>query len=207
MDKVASWKFAEDFSLEPASIAQARTRAAELGVESVTPATGALIASYAAATHAEAIVEIGTGAGVSGLWLLHGAPGATLTTIEPEIAHLDAARQAFEEAGVPSRQVRLIAKRANEVIDKLADGGYDVVFIDADADNVLDYVEHAVRLTGDVGVILVTGILNGDRTSNPAARDSATQAFRQLLATVAERADLQPVLVTVGDGVLILTKG
>ncbi len=205
-DKVTSWKFVEDFPVEPQSMTSARARASELGVRCVSPATGALIASYAAATSAEAIVELGTGAGVSGLWLLDGAPSAVLTTIDPEISHQDAARKAFDEAGIASRQVRLIAKRALDVIGKLADNSYDLVLIDADAENVLEYVEHATRLTTARGVIIVLNVLNSDRTSDPTARDAATHAYRALLDSIVSRDDVRASLVSTGDGALVIVK-
>ena len=46
------------------------------------------------------IIEIGTGAGVSGLWLLSGAPDAVLTTIDSEADHQQVARKAFIDAGI-----------------------------------------------------------------------------------------------------------
>lgn len=205
-DKVTSWKFAEDFPIEPTAIAHARAHAHELGVECVTPAVGAVLASYAAAAKAEAIVELGTGAGISGLWMLHGAPSATLTTIDPEIAHHDAARIAFDDAGIPSRQVRLISKRAGDVIDKLADASYDLVFIDADADNVNEYVDHATRITRDNGIIIIANVLHSDRTANPAARDAVTQSYRELLDSIEARDAVHASLITTGDGLLVLVK-
>ena len=58
VDKVTSWKFVEDYTIEPETIRSARRRAAELGVNSITPATGALLAALAAASQADTIFEI-----------------------------------------------------------------------------------------------------------------------------------------------------
>ena len=62
----------------------------------------------AAASAVHSILEIGTGAGVSGLWLLTGAPDAMLTSIDIEYDYQQAARTAFAEAGVPANRMRLI---------------------------------------------------------------------------------------------------
>ena len=64
IDKISSWKYAENFNREPDHISVARNSAEQLGVESVTPATGAGLASIAAMLGAKNIVEVGTGAGV-----------------------------------------------------------------------------------------------------------------------------------------------
>ena len=82
VDKISSWKFAEDFVAEPQVVRDARGRAEEFGVECITPAVGAHLALVASAINAKAIVEAGTGTGVSGLWLLSAAPNAVLATID-----------------------------------------------------------------------------------------------------------------------------
>ena len=63
------------------------------------------------------MVEVGTGAGVSGLWLLRGMrPDGVLTTVDQDPEHQRAARQAFGEAGIPSGRARLIVGNALEVL-------------------------------------------------------------------------------------------
>src|SRR5690606_12809837 len=86
-DKDLSWKYAEEFPVEPPAMQLARQHSLELGIDPISPAAGAQLAVLAAAINATSILEIGTGAGVSGLWLLQGAPAATLTTIDVEIDH------------------------------------------------------------------------------------------------------------------------
>ena len=95
VDKISSWKYTEEFVIESEPIARARMRAEELGVECVTPSVGSHLAVLASATGAKAIVEAGTGTGVSGLWLLAGSPGAILATIDVEPEHQAAAKVAF----------------------------------------------------------------------------------------------------------------
>ncbi|MDP3207812.1 MAG: methyltransferase, partial [Rhodoglobus sp.] len=84
-DKQLSWKFAEEFVVERPDIALARQHSVELGIEPVAASVGSQLAVLAAASAATSIIEIGTGVGVSGLWLLTGAPDAVLTSIDVEL--------------------------------------------------------------------------------------------------------------------------
>ena len=124
---------AEQSITEDAIVAAARERAVDIGAGAVTPAVGALLSVLAKLTGAKAVVEVGTGAGVSGLWLLSGMrDDGVLTTIDVEPEHQRMAKQAFTEAGIGPSRTRLISGRAQEVLTRLADESYDLVFIDAD---------------------------------------------------------------------------
>ena len=76
-------RFAAEATVEPEHITRARAHALELGAAPVSAPVGAQCAVLAAASQALNIVEIGTGAGVSGLWLLHGSPRATRRASPP----------------------------------------------------------------------------------------------------------------------------
>ena len=69
-DHDLNWKYVDDSVAVTESIAKARQQSLELGVEPVSPAVGAQLAVLAAATRAQSIMAVGTGVGVSGLWLL-----------------------------------------------------------------------------------------------------------------------------------------
>ena len=117
---------------EDAIVAAARERAIEAGAGAVSPAAGALLSVLARLSGGKAVVEVGTGAGVSGLWLLSGMrEDGVLTTIDIEPEHQRLAKQAFSEAGIGPGRTRLIGGRAQEVLTRLADASYDLVFIDA----------------------------------------------------------------------------
>lgn len=119
----------------------------EIGAVAVTPAVGALLSLLVKLSGGKAVAEVGTGAGVSGLWLLSGmGDDGVLTTIDIEPEYLRLAKQAFTEAGVGPSRTRLISGRAQEVLTRLADESYDLVFIDADPIDQADYVVEGVRL-------------------------------------------------------------
>jgi predicted O-methyltransferase YrrM len=205
-EKELNWKFAEEFVVEPEAIAEARKQSLEVGIEPVSPATGAQLAVIAAAAGATSIIEIGTGAGVSGLWMLLGAPDAVLTSIDSEVDHQLLARTAFTSAGVPANRARLIAGRALDVLPRMNEASYDIVLIDADASSVIEYVEHGLRLARTGGTVVVAHALWRDKVSNPAQRDDTTTAFRTLLAEIAKSDAVVSALSPVGDGLLQLTK-
>jgi predicted O-methyltransferase YrrM len=204
--KQLEWKFAEELVTERADIAAAREHALELGVEPVSAATGAQLAVIAAASAAANIIEIGTGVGVSGLWLLTGAPGAVLTSIDTESDLQQSAKRAFLAAGVTAGRLRLITGRAGDVLPRMNERSYDIVFVDADPQSVLEYVEHGIRLVRTGGTVLVAHALWRGDVADPANRDDAVVVFRSLLAEVAESKAVISALSPVGDGLLQITK-
>ena len=205
-EKELNWKFAEDFVVERDDIAEARAHSVEIGVEPVSPAMGAQLAVIAAATSARSIIEIGTGVGVSGLWMLLGAPRAVLTSIDAEVDHQQLARAAFASAGIPSNQTRLIAGRALDVLPRMNESSYDIVLVDADPASVIEYVEHGLRLVRPGGTVLVAHALWRGRVSNPSQRDDTVTAYRSLLREISSSTAVISALSPVGDGLLQLTK-
>src|SRR6201986_796383 len=96
---------AEGSISEDAVLLAARERAVDIGAGAVTPAVGALLSLLAKLSGGKAVVEVGSGAGVSGLWLLSGmSDDGVLTTIDNEPEYQRLAKQGFPEAGNrPSR--------------------------------------------------------------------------------------------------------
>ena len=169
--------------------------------------TGATLQFLAAMAGARAIVEIGTGTGASGIWLLRGmAPDGIFTSIDAEGEHQRLARESFVEAGFAAGRFRLIAGRALEVMPRLADGGYDLVFCDAARAEYADYLGEAIRLLRPGGVLAFAHALLSDRVADASARDPETVAMRELGRSVRDDERLLPLLLPVGDGLLLAIK-
>lgn len=200
----ANARYIREAVVEPTAIARARTHALELGVPSVSAGVGAQLAVLAAATSARSIVEIGTGAGVSGLWMLRGAPQAVITSIDNEPEHLAAARRSFSEAGITSTKARFITGRAADVLPRMNEGAYDIVLIDADPENVIEYVEHGLRLARTGGIVAVPRVLAGGKVADPVQRDAVTRAYRSLIQETQESPAVLAAISTVGEGLLQL---
>lgn len=200
----ANARFLRESIVEPSPIARARAHAVELGAAPISAAVGSQIAVLAAATGARSIVEIGTGAGVSGLWLLRGAPQAVLTSIDNEPEHLAAARQAFADARIPPTKARFITGRASDVLPRMNEASYDIVLVDADPENVIEYVEHGLRLVRTGGMVLVPRVLAGGRVADPVQRDEITSAYRSLVQETQESAAVLATLSPAAEGLLQL---
>lgn len=194
---------AEHSITEDAITAAARERAVDSGAGAVTPAVGALLSVLAKLAGAKAVVEVGTGAGVSGLWLLSGMrDDGVLTTIDVEPEHQRLAKQAFSEAGIGPSRTRLISGRAQEVLTRLADDSYDLVFIDAEPADQPQFVAEGVRLLRAGGAIVIHRAALGGRAGDATATDKDVAAVREAARLIAEDERLTPVLIPLGDGLL-----
>jgi len=188
-------------------LARARARAEEMGVVPISPGSGAALRFLASVLDARAVVEIGTGTGVSGLWMLRGMRAdGVLTTVDIEAEHQRLAREGYSEAGVPSQRVRTIAGAALDVLPRLTDGHYDLVFCDGDKREYAAYLSEALRLLRPGGVVAFDNALWHDRVADPSRRDEETVAIRELNRSVAEHDSLLSVLLPVGDGLLAAKK-
>ena len=136
---------------------------------------------------ARAVVEIGTGTGVSGLWLLRGMRAdGVLTTVDIEAEHQRLARESFTEAGIPTQRARTISGAALDVLPRLTDGHYDLVFCDGDKAEYAAYLQEALRLLRPGGVVAFDNALWHDRVADPSQRDEETVAIRELGREIAE---------------------
>ncbi len=196
--------YVESLPTEDEVLTTARERGRQLGCTPIGPGGAAALRFLAGALAARAVVEVGTGAGTSGLCLLRGmVPDGVLTSIDVEPEHQRAARQAFTDAGFRASRYRLIMGQALEVLPRLADGAYDLVFIDAAKTEYPRYLEFGVRLLRPGGVIAFDNALWGGRVADPAFRDPASAALREVVNMVHADASLVPLLLPVGDGLLL----
>lgn len=202
-NRQTSWAFADAFVAEDDALRWARDRARESGLPSVSPGTGAALRLLAATADAKAVAEIGTGTGVSGIYLLHGMrPDGVLTTVDPEPDRQQFAREAFRTAGFAPNRARFIPGRALDVLPRLADGGYDLVFCDGDRMESLDYLAESLRLLRPGGLVCFEGVFADGRTVDSAAQPAEVLRLRELLRAVRESQELLPSLLPVGDGLL-----
>ncbi len=205
--KAASWAYAESFRPESDAATSARESAVDLGVTPLGRGSAALLTVLARTVAARAVVEIGTGTGVSGLALFAGMqPDGILTSVDIEPEHQQIARRAFLQVGIPTQRFRLISGAALSVLPRLRDGAYDLVFVDADKVEYADYVEQGLRLLRDGGILAVDNALWHDRIADPTNHDDATEVIRETHAAIAENEELLSALIPVGDGLLVAVK-
>lgn len=205
--KPTSVSYAENFITEDDVLSHARARAEEVGCVPVGAGAGAALRFITSVLDARAVVEIGTGTGVSGLWILRGMrPDGVLTSVDVEAENQRLARQTFNEAHVPAQRARLIAGAALDVLPRLNDGAYDMVFCDGEKEEYGDYLHEALRLLRPGGVVTFDNALWHNRIVDPSCRDGATLAIRDVGLMVAKHEDLVPVLFPLGDGLLAARK-
>ncbi|NED98098.1 O-methyltransferase [Phytoactinopolyspora alkaliphila] len=202
-----TWAYAEAYTTEDPAVLHARQRAAEVGAVPIGAGGGAILRLLAAAVEAKTVVEVGTGVGVSALYILGGMrTDGVLTSVDVESEHQRLAREAFTEAGIPPNRTRLIPGSALDVLPRLTDGAYDLVFCDADKSEYVEYLEQAIRLLRPGGLVAFDNALWHNRVADTAQRDPETVAIRELGRAVRDHDRLMPSLLPVGDGLLVALK-
>ena len=181
----------------------ARARSEEADIAAVPAETGAILRFLARATRARTVVEIGSGGGYSGLWFLGGMdPKGVLTTIEISSTNQALAQQAYAEFGAGGR-VRSLLGPASQMLGKLADAAYDIVFVDADPVEYPEYLEHAKRLLRPGGVLIADNVLADGRVADPLVEDEGTVGLRRFNDAVTDDPSLSGMILPMGDGIMV----
>jgi|SRR5215471_8355439 len=159
------------------------TEAAGIPQMQVSPSEGKLLHLLARLVGARAILEIGTLAGYSAIWLARALPeGGRLVTLEAEPAHADVARANIERAGLAG-VVDLRVGRALDTLPRLAEEGagpFDMVFIDADKASNVAYLDWALRLTRPGSLIVTDNVVRGGALADPTQSDPSVLGARRL---------------------------
>lgn len=162
---------------------------------------GKLLYLLATATRATRVLEIGTLAGYSTINLARAVgPGGRVVTLEFEPGHADVARENFARAGVDDR-IDVIVGAALDTLPTLAERGevFDLIFIDADKENNVAYVEWAIKLAHAGSIIVVDNIARFGRVLEPAPDDLQARAVRDMLEMMGEHPRLDAAAIqTVG---------
>ena len=198
--------FAESFAHEDYFMQQARRNGQEISASDPTPAVGKFLKFSVNLLNAKSVVEIGTGSGVGGLWLLSGMPSdAVLTTIDSEREHSKIAKTIFDEADIAPTRYRIITGKLIEVIGKLADNSYDLIVIRPALD-LFDMVHESYRLLKSGGLLVIDQALSGGKVADPTQRDPESIARRDAIKVVKEDERWAASLIPIGAGVLVANK-
>jgi predicted O-methyltransferase YrrM len=192
--------------------ALASIAAAGLPPINVSPLQGKLLMLLARMCGAKNILEIGTLAAYSTIWLARAlVPGGRLITLESEEKHARIARANLERAGL-NDTVELLLGRALETLPRLAAdhcGPFDLVFIDADKPSTTEYFNWSLKLTQPGSVIIVDNVVRSGNVVDPTSRDEAVQGVRRFNEAVAKEQRVSATAIqTVGakgyDGLAVL---
>ena len=162
---------------------------------------GKLLYMLATAMRATRVLEIGTLAGYSTINLARAVgPEGRVITLEYEHRHAEIARENLARAGVGGR-VDVIVGPALDTLPQLGNRGetFDLIFIDADKENNVGYVEWAIKLGRPGAMIVVDNIARFGRVLEPAADDRQARAVRDMLAMMGDHPRLDAAAIqTVG---------
>jgi predicted O-methyltransferase YrrM len=183
-------------------------RCAKDGIPLVDPDTARLLSVLVSGMLAGSILELGTAYGYSALCMVRAQPETgRIWTIDPDRMRTAIARSFFERAGVADR-IEIIEQPALEVLPKMAQRQYDIVFIDAVKEQYADYLRLALPHVKRSGLVVVDNLLWHHRASEPPAAndDAATRAIRRFNEIFLSHPDLHATILPVGDGVGVAAK-
>ena len=201
-------QFADTYLAEDPHQSAAREKGIELGVLDATPGSGAYLRYIASLISAQSVVEIGTGSGVGTLWLLKGIMNSgVITTIDPEVQHVQIAKQVFTEADIAANRYRLITGDYLDVMRKLADRAYDLVVFRGNPEDIFDVIDEAHRILRTGGILAIDHFYGGGKVPDPAQRDPKTVALRDAGKFLKNQSEVWAIsLNPIGDAVLLATK-
>jgi len=180
----------------------ADTEAKNIPLIQVSPETGKLLGMFIKMIGARYILEIGTLTGYSTIWMARALPpDGKVTTLELTKAHADEALSNFKKAGLESR-VELVLGKALESLDALAGRSFDMVFIDADKENCVNYFNKVINLVRPGGMIITDNTLRRGEVidPNPGPGAKGIIAYNKL---VAGDSRVESLLVPIDDGITI----
>ena len=201
-------QFSDTYIPEDPHQSAAREKGIELGIVDATPGSGAYLKYIASLISAQSVVEIGTGSGVGTLWLLKGVMNSgVITTIDPEVQHIQIAKQVFADADIAPNRYRLITSEYLDVMRKLADRGYDLVVFRGNPEDILDVIDEAHRILRVGGILAIDHFFGGGKVPDPAQRDPKTVALRDAGKFLKSQSETWEIsLNPIGDAVLLATK-
>ncbi len=191
------------FAPEDAILQTVRQRTTEQGLPQIAirPEEGQMLYFLASLIGARRILEIGTLAGYSGIWLARALPAeGELVTLELDPRHAQVAREHFRLAGLGERVRVLEGEAMHTLTHALADEHFDMVFVDADKTGYPDYLAWSVEHVRSGGLIAAHNAFRGGQLF---ADDPRSQATRQMLEAMAAHARLLSTIIPVGDGIAV----
>lgn len=190
------WNYSQSFISEDSNLIKARDKSKELGLSAIGQGVGSLLKFLASTIDASNVVEIGTGTGVSGLWLFRGMNSAgVLTSIDSDQERQRAAKEIFSEAGIASNKIRLIAGRAIEVVAKLTDNAYDLMFISGDKLEYETLLDQSLRLLRPGGILVFNNVLDDSNSAD-------NEAVKAVSEKIKDDSRLVSVMLPSGSGII-----
>ncbi len=156
--------------------ALAAAKEADMPAIQISPIQGKMLQLLATACNARTILEIGSLAGYSGIWLARALPqGGRLITLEISPKHAEVVRNSFARAGVGDRTEVRVGKALDLLPQLESEAPFDLVFIDADKPPYPEYLDWALKLTRPGSIIVADNCIRGGRALAPDDQDEGTR--------------------------------
>lgn len=189
------------------AVREAREQAVVLQAPAISGGTAAVLTLLSRAIRANAVVEVGTGTGESGLAFFEGMGAeGVLTSIDSQAQWQLEARKAFLAQSIPTRRFRLIPGSPLDILNNLRDGAYDIVFINGDKLEFVEYLAQALRLLRHGGLVILNNALWRNEVADPANEDDETVIIREALQSVLDTEEFTSALVPLGEGILVAVR-
>lgn len=202
-----AWAFTEDYVPISEAVRAARDEAILNGITPISTGVVAFLGVLAAAMRAKNVVEVGTLHGGSGAAFLEAMPSdGVLTSIDLAAEQQLWARQVFQQAGFPSSRYRLIAGNPLDILPKLRDGAYDIVFINGTKLDYVEFVYTAGRLLRTGGVLILHDALWFNGVPDQADESDEAIIIRDALEALTNSEQYAQSLLPVGNGLLLATR-
>ncbi|MFO0980411.1 MAG: O-methyltransferase [Planctomycetota bacterium] len=199
---------AERTRTDDALLSELLREAAASGIPKIqiAPAQASFMQILLKAIRARVVVEVGTLAGYSAIWMARALPAeGRLHTIEIERRHADFAERWIAKSDVKDR-IQVHRGSGQDVLQTLPSESADAAFLDADKQSYPIYLAECLRIVRPRGLIMVDNAFAFGELFASEARDRETQAIRDFNDLVARTAGLHAVIVPLGDGLWVGVK-
>ena len=151
------------------------------------------------------ILEIGTFTGYSAICLARGLkPGGRLTTIDINDELKEFCNSWFRKAGV-DHVITQLTGRAQDIIPGL-NGQFDLVFIDGDKREYIDYYNASIGKVRSGGLIIADNVLWGDKVLDTRSRDRQTRGIIEFNEMIMMEKDIEKIILPLRDGLMLIRK-
>ena len=197
------------FAREDDALRAIRARAAEASLPTIQlpPATARAVQILLRATGARRVLEIGTLAGYSAVWIARALPPAgRLITLEIDPDRASVARESVEDAGLAGR----VELRIGDALEMMAamdpQPPFDAVFLDADKERYCDYLGHAARLVRQNGLLMADNALWRGEVLDPEGFGGLAADIHRFNERVASDKRFEATILPVGDGLMVAVR-
>ena len=159
-------------------------------------------------TNPKNILEIGTFTGLSALTMALASNNDTsITALDKNEETSKKARLFFEKANLGNK-IKLLVNNAKKSLDDLINSNkyFDMVFIDADKENYIDYFEKSLKMTNRSGIIITDNVLWYGDVANKDKNDRLTIKIREFNSYIKKNNKVESLILPIGDGLSICRK-